>query len=68
MGKREGKGEKRKEKRKTQNVFKSSFPCICMEFDGLQITFTYPFSHCAFEERAGDLTPLGLSFLICKIV
>lgn len=34
----------------------------------VQITHTYPFSHCAFEEGAGDLTPLGLSFLIYKTV
>lgn len=50
------------------NVLQSSFLYICIEFNGLQITFTCPYSHCPFGDRPGSLSSLGLSFLICKVV
>lgn len=65
----EGKEEKRKEgKRKIENVLKSSFLYICIEFNGVQITFTYLFSPCPFDGREDGLTSLGFSFFICKMV
>lgn len=60
--------EGKEEKRKTQNVLQSSFLYICIEFNGLQITFTYLYSHSPFGDRPGYLSSLGLSFLICKTV
>lgn len=63
MKKGEGKEEKRKEgKRKIENVLKSSFLYICIEFNGVQITFTHLFSPCPFDGREDGLTSLGFSF------